>query len=421
MKYTKNRKNRKNATKKRKIVGGGSFDDFLKLIKDYVPGVEACLTALDRTDIHAYKVTLHDMFSSIFGANNVMYGSIFRYYPERVVKAKDDHGYPVTMNSEDVEQWMNPILVKAINIRKRDSSFKIYFAVVSSGGHSGIALIFFLDGRLHCILIGVSMYSNTKFLGIDMISIISPEYSLSNPNYYIITWCELDAEIFINIVELCTYSFYIKKKQQPHEEEPRIFYSTLTILPYNRLGLGYGFNCKTFASSVTSTKEPIFADMFTAFYNKFMSSNNDPRQPVFDVLRRKMQEYIFFPNRFLIHGIDVYIVLIKLAISNGVYIGKTTEEGFKTTLTLIYKRDFIPQDVSYQLPRESEEKINRFTLHLVEYARQYSLQQTSKSATKKSATKSRTSTKIQRGQQNRISTVSANRMIRRSRRAMKNV
>ena len=159
--------------------------------------------------------------------------------------------------------------------------------------------------------------------------------------------------------------------------------------------------------------------MFRAFYNKFMSSNNDPSQPVFNVLRRKMQEYIFFPNRFLIHGIDVYIVLIKLAISNGVYIGKTTEEGFKTTLTLIYKRVFNPQDVSYQLPRESEEKINRFTLHLVEYARQYSLQQTSEPVkpVKPVKSESRGVTKIQsrRGQENSTSTVSA-RSIRISRR-----
>lgn len=342
MKYTqkknKQKIKRKNRISRRKIMGGGLSEWLHAIQSSNIRNIsiwDVGFRWAKDTGCLNYMSNIASILPLVFKCD-IQYESLFEY--DDGMAEEGENGYQLTMGElgdDGYPKYLNKNLIQAL---KQEAD--IFISVVSSGGHSGLCIIFVLENNVHCITYGVNIYKD-KETGSAMIAIRSPETSLISPLYSIIIWEKFTEIHWNNIMAIYNTSFFIKKRDDENV--------VLTVMPYSMFSIG-AHNCQTFAvehiaigdsSIVGQSYIKFFKDTLLSVQQLKQTPNNGTLDTITCVfnhaidfcsrsVRNWFQVFMPAPNQYFNICIEPVVDLIVLAVKMKCYKGDLPESGDPT-------------------------------------------------------------------------------------------
>jgi hypothetical protein len=363
MKYTqkknKQKIKRKNRSTRRRIVRGG--DDCLR-----------------------HESNIDSILNLVFECEIKQHESLFEYDPDE--QKEGETGYLLTSEllygrDDDYPSCLNRNLIHAYT-----NKLDIYICVVSSGGHSGVCIIFVLDETVHCITYGVNVYTD-RTIGERRIAIVTPEKCLITSHYSIILWEKFNDTHFHKIMALYNSSFYIRviddqKRVLLKREYSMIpFFNKDNCHTFSVAQVG-DINLEEYASSGVKRIKDTLSESST-IPEKFADLAAHFTEGCKDVGRSLLQQCMVSPNRYLNMCIGPVVDLIVLAVKNNCY--KESNGSYEQKLRSLMG------DKSARVEKQIKQGLNKLERKLRELdrkLREHIVRDTDEAGVTKSATSS---------------------------------
>ena len=292
---------------------------------------------------------IDSILNLVFHDDHIMqHESLFEYYQDRQLPRTN--GYPLTREILYEHDGHSPNCLNENLVLAKQKDVDIYIGVVSSGGHSGVCIIFVLGIRVYCITYGVNMYTDKK-TGTKMIAIRTPEECLASPSYSIILWERFTDIHWDNIMSVYNSLFYIKSFGSENLLLSNYF-------EYSMIPFMTGHNCHTFAVAQVG-------DINLKEHIATLAANF--RKGCKRVVRTLFQQCTPAPNKSFVVCIEPVVDLIVLAVKSGIFKGKNSRDGYKEilqevmmytaqrveeakqngTVTVTYDRTFSDENIRY--------------------------------------------------------------------------